>query len=308
MISAVCTLFENDYHYGVGALVNSLYRNGFRGIIWAGYRGELPFWAIDSQLGDNFHEFPVADECVIRFVKLQTSMHFANYKPTFMLSIWSDFSSEIDRLCYFDPDIVIKCRWTFYEEWLSRGIAMCEDGVYAHFPSDHPIRLSWKDYAIHKKYQCKRDLNFYYNSGFIGISKEWKSALEIWRDLLEGLPEIGFDLYAFMPGDRSMAFYAIDQDVLNLMATVTEHPLSTIGPDGMDFAGGGYIMSHASGIKPWRKRVLQEAINGKAPTLADKKYWQNVEYPIQLYTSLELFWKRLDLRLGAGIGRFIRRA
>jgi hypothetical protein len=42
MDSIICTLFENDFEYGVGSFVNSLYNNGFRGDIVIGYRRKLP--------------------------------------------------------------------------------------------------------------------------------------------------------------------------------------------------------------------------------------------------------------------------
>ena len=53
---SICTLFEGDYHYGLGPLVNSLYTNGYRGVIWVGYRGALPPWAQPRSAAQGFED------------------------------------------------------------------------------------------------------------------------------------------------------------------------------------------------------------------------------------------------------------
>src|SRR5690348_11876699 len=110
MSAIVCTLFEGAYHYGVGALANSLYAAGYRGSMWVGYRGALPPWARGAGQGRGCWEVPV------------------------------------DALFYFDPDITNRGPWRFYEEWVSHGVALCED-VYPVFPADHPWRAAWREFA-----------------------------------------------------------------------------------------------------------------------------------------------------------------
>ena len=51
MTSVVCTLFEGNYEFGVASLINSLYVNGFKGSIFVGFKGDLPFWV--NNLNEN---------------------------------------------------------------------------------------------------------------------------------------------------------------------------------------------------------------------------------------------------------------
>jgi hypothetical protein len=310
MIAAVCTLFEGDYHYGVGVLVNSLYNQGFRGVVWVGYRGTLPPWATSLKDGQGYQEFPVAEDCAIRFVELTTPKFLSNYKPDFMLELLESYCPDVDALFYFDPDIVNKCRWDFYEEWVSRGIALCED-AYDYMPVNHPHRLAWKEFAERNGHVCHRELDRYYNSGFIGLKQGDKSILLLWQKLLETCDAMGYlDLsdFRFTPG---YPYFLTDQCVLNLAIMLSSHPLSTVGRMGMDFGGVSVdIMSHASGgqTKPWRKQLIHQAFGGGPPSLTDKAYWQHTQAPIQLYSKTQYLWKKFELRCGSAIGRFIRRA
>lgn len=121
MNSVICTLFEGHYHYGLGALANSLYAKGFRGTIFAGYRGELPPWITNAKMLGDVTEFSPADGLIIRFVRLTEKIHLTNFKPEFMLSLWEKHCPDAESLFYFDPDITVIGRWTFFEEWVGAG-------------------------------------------------------------------------------------------------------------------------------------------------------------------------------------------
>ena len=78
MSTAICTLFEGDYHRGLGALVNSLCKHGYQGTVWAGYRGALPPWVEPRDHDDGDVEFRLPSGGAIRFVPVHTEVHLTN--------------------------------------------------------------------------------------------------------------------------------------------------------------------------------------------------------------------------------------
>jgi hypothetical protein len=141
--STICTLYEGHYHHGVGALINSLYRHGFRGDIWVGYRAPLPPWAHPVEQSDSAVIYRVVEGLVLRFVPLNTGTFLSNYKPHFAFRVLDQPAPDTDAVFYFDPDIMVKCNWLFYEAWAARGFACCEDICYPHMPGTHPLRSAW---------------------------------------------------------------------------------------------------------------------------------------------------------------------
>lgn len=308
MTGSVCTLFEGDFHYGLAALVNSLYIQGFRGTIWAGFRGKMPPWAIPLTTGSGWVAFKFAEGCDVRFVHLDTKVHFTNYKPTFIKQVWSDFDSNAKALFYFDPDIVVRCRWSFFEEWVECGVALCQEITNSNLPSDHPFRFKWKTYVESLGFGVTRQLNQLFNGGFLGLAAKSRSCLDVWEVLIQGLATRGMALDRFSAGDATCAFNATDQPALNMMAMVTDWPLSTVGPEEMDFLPGGSYMSHATGSpKPWRKRYIPSALSGIAPSRAEKAFWRFTQSPVRLFTPPALLARRIDLVVASAISRFIRR-
>ena len=199
---AICTLFEGGYHFGVGPLVNSLHACGFRGVIWAGYRGPLPPWAQPVVRAGSYAEFPVAEGCVIRFVPLDTPAHLTNYKPDFMLRVFETYAPDCEGLLYLDPDIVVCEAWPWFEEWISCGVAVCED-VNSPFAAQHPRRVGWRRFYAEHGIQLRPGEPFYANGGFLGVRRADIAFLELWKRLQDLLWQaIGGAEYVGISGGR----------------------------------------------------------------------------------------------------------
>ena len=307
MSDVLCTLYEKHYHYGVGALLNSLAASGFDGIFVIGFRGpDAPWLRQCEHVGDGRYRLQTME---IRLVRLDdVRLHFTNYKPQFMLRIFAEIVPEAIRLAYIDPDIVVRANWRFFQDWIDHGVALCVDvNGFVHRTS--PLRGAWRrhfepaGFAFHGRMDC------YVNGGFVGVTparagilREWVRAQEVMAPIIGGLST------AF-PADRSHPFHMTDQDALNAVLDCTDEHLAILGPEGMDFAPGGFVMSHALGLpKPWRKRYLIAALLGNPPTPADKLFWKQVVTPLRIMPMPARIWNAVAIRLSSLLGRFWRRA
>lgn len=307
--TAICTLFEGDYHLGLAAFVNSLVRAGYAGTVWAGYRGALPPWLDQLKRANaDADEYWIADQVRLVFVKLDTHLHFTNYKPDFMLSLLADQARSCDYLWYFDPDIFVQASWSFFANWQSYGIALCQEVVDNIFPADAPLRQQWMKLAAGIGFSDPRPVNHYYNGGLVGIPSAHAEFLEEWKRLIELAGSLGYDLRCLVHGNRELPFNISDQDALNIAIMYTKSPLSTLGPQGMGFIlGASMMMYHAVSQKPWRGSILLRALRGIPPSGAAKFFFALVDSPIRAYAPWRLRAKRTACSVAAFIGRFYSR-
>lgn len=300
MSHAVCTLFEGHYHLGVGALINSLHASGFSGRVICGHRGAEPAWAAAAR--------ELRGGIEVHFVPIASGVHLTNYKPEFLRECWATHAAEATQLYYFDPDIVVKAPWSVMARWAADGVALCED-VNANFPARHPYRLAWLDFLQARGLTTTRSLDRYYNAGFIGLPRAYRDLLDTWIRIVALGGEVVGSLSRLKVDQPHALFHSADQDALNMALMVNAAPINAAGPEGMDFANGGHLLSHAiGGRKPWRGGFLGEALRGHPPAAAQKSFFRFAESPLKLFPSGELARLRLSLRTGALLGRLYRRA
>lgn len=311
----VCTLFEGNYHIGVAALSNSLYKSGFRGSIYAGYKGFLPKWADAAAANillkwEGGRTLSIAEGLDIHFLPLKTDYHLTNYKPNFMLQLLSCPASDSEGIFYFDPDIIVKCKWSYFEEWITYGVALVHEIISNDMPPSHPLRMKWGDVILKADKQINRRLNSYINGGFCGVSTKNAKFLQDWIDITNaGIKHFSLTGNQWKHDyDRQYIFFAQDQDALNITAMATENPVSEMGPEAMDFIHGGFTMSHAVGSpKPWAKKFLTSMVKGEPPSFADKSFWQHTQVPIKLYSVKKMRYKKTCMNIASFMGRFYRK-
>jgi hypothetical protein len=148
----------------------------------------------------------------------------------------------------------------------------------------------------------------FFNGGFFGLTRKDADFLVEWKRLFDLRAAEGIDLSGFALSGFEYPYLYLDQDLMNLALMLGPYPVTAVGPDGMDFQPGGYVMSHSAGdIKSWRKHFFSSALRGRPPSRTDKEYLDHTQYPIRLYSRPQLAARQIGVRVGSAIGRFYRR-
>src|SRR5436190_6640653 len=128
-----------------------------------------------------------------------------------MLDVCQHRCPDASALFYFDPDIVIKCGWPFFEEWTAYGVAVCED-VNSPMSASHPIRHEWRRFCAQHGVPLSRVLDAYVSGGFVGLRRNHFALLEGWKRLIDALESETGNLKQIGYRERPYAFYNGDQD------------------------------------------------------------------------------------------------
>ena len=316
MQSAICTLFEGNYHHGVAALCNSLYTNGYRGNVYAGYRGALPPWASHAtsvEIPGYDHQsvkvFSATEDLKIYFIELKINTHLAHHKPDFMLKLLQGPADFFDGIFYFDPDIVIKCKWILFQKWVQNGAAIVQEINGNIMPPNHPTRFLWAEVIRVAGEEVINQVQYYYNCGFCGITKKDINFLKFWSKLISvAINKFDQNPMIFANDDKTSFFWSIDQDTFNMTVMCTGCTVCDMGPEAMDFIHGGFTMSHAVGNpKPWAKSYLISALKGMPPSSPEKAFWNNVGLPISTLSVSLVNYKNISIKIASFVGRFYRK-
>ncbi len=309
-LNVVCTNYEGDYDYGVGALINSLFSIGYEGKVVVLYGDFPPFW--QEQLIKKNDKYVIAEDVNIEilFRKIESEIHLCYYKPFMIYGLMKEFLDH--KIYYFDPDITVLGDWKFFENWVDCGVAMCLDQCYPIMPINHPFKKDYRDLFQKLNHELVNPNDYYVNSGFIGVGPNHITLIKIWMDFTNYLSETGHDLVGVMVPSvqkyrniKRLNTICGDQDILNAALLYTKLPLSILGQEGMGFIPAGFTMNHAANHpKPWKKNYLKEFLfNGKKFSAMDQSFLNHISSPINLYSKR----KRILININKNITKLLQR-
>ncbi len=301
------TLAEKKYFLGVSALINSIIENGtYATKIVIGYRGELPNWLPELENSKNGKSFFI-DNLEVEFVEVKGALHMVHEKPTWFKYLTFELEPDAEEYFFFDSDITVINRMDFFGEWVKQGVAICEDINY-DMSSTHPVRKQWAKIVESKgRIVTNPNLSRYYNSGFLGWTRDHKDFILDWYDAFIWLKELSGDLTRFRTKDRTNVVLSANQDSLNLAVMMTNCDISVIGPEAMGFHYGLSLMQHPLGAKPWNLSFVKNAFRGIPPRYSDLLFWKNVNGIISPYPVGYVKRKNRAIKLAKFISRFYKK-
>lgn len=289
------TLCEPAYLVGAAALFNSLIAAGFRGTFIVGIKGEAAGW-----LSSPPRNLPAGVN--IRVVAAPADRHLTHGKALFARRILDELEPTCTGIAYFDPDVVVKATWAAIVSRLTSACCVCAD---ENAPPWVGHLDEWARFATAQTGLTTAMDGACCNGGFVGVMRAHRAVLDLWEKLILACIAAGFDPRSFVwNGERSLPFFFVDQDMLNLAIRLAGVPVWIGGPETMDFTPGGHWLSHAiSTPKPWDRWYLPRVLAGRTVRRCDIAFWQHVAAPIPAVPSASRWLHQLDLALARKLSR-----
>lgn len=310
MRPSVClTLYDGDHVYGVGALANSLYRAGFRGTVFVGWRGRLPDW-LPGERHAAGHWLPAPGLGLV-FVPLPDGIAANQLKPWLLVEALDRLAPDAERFFLFDADILVLAPFSYFEALVEGGPALVLDLWFPRVPVVHPWRRAWAELCRQCGFERLRDVEDTYQSAFVGLSRRHRALADAWWRLMGELHRRRPDIAgSFKPGTRTTdPFHHTDQDMLAAAVMATDMPVCTLGPEAFGFGGTPHTMLHPAGEKPWRGSALWQLLRlGRRPDLYARYWVRHLDSPIEVYPRTRRRWLRIEGNLAAAFGRVYRMA
>lgn len=303
------TLAEREYFLGLSALLNSVVHFGtYVDKVIVGYRGDLPDWLPALQPSTNGQSFITASGLPVELVRLDGTKHMVHEKPKWFEHVCKVLAPEASEYFFFDSDIVINNRMSFYGEWVEMGVGICGDVLWT-FDRRHPIRRRWAAAAQEAGLEITNHYDGFYNSGFLGWKREHNAFIDDWNRAFTILEPFSGDMNVFRVHDRTYMIQSNNQDSFNLAAMTTGVPVAPIGPEAMSFTHGMRLMHHPIGAKPWNRPFLREFLHGRPPREADLVFWRFANgSEFRPYSDLKVKLMVAQCQLLRFLGRFYRGA